>query len=114
MGLKTAFSEDVLTVWLCGELDHHTARTLREQIDDTAERIRPRELWLNFSGVSFMDSSGVGLIMGRYRLMLGMGGRLCLQEVPEQLKKMMKLAGLDRLPVWENESKGARNGETVK
>ena len=68
-----------LTAWLSGELDHHAAGTIREQVDHAVERYHPRELTLDFSGVGFMDSSGIGLVMGRYRL--------------------MKLAGLDKLGV---------------
>ena len=50
-----------------------------------------------------MDSSGVGLIMGRYRLMSECGGRLQIAGASESLAKMMRMAGLDRLPIWEEE-----------
>ena len=57
-----------ITVRLCGEIDHHNAGEIREYIDRNIALRKPRELILDFSGVSFMDSSGIGLIMGRYRI----------------------------------------------
>lgn len=94
-----------LTVWLSGELDHHSARSLREQVDAAVERTGAKVLRLDFSGVTFMDSSGIGLIMGRYRLLQARGGRLFVVGAGERLLRVMKLAGLERLPVWETDSK---------
>lgn len=76
MALRMENSSGGLTVWLTGELDHHSARMMREQIDAAVERTRPSVLRLDFSGVGFMDSSGIGLIMGRYRLMQLYNGKL--------------------------------------
>ncbi len=90
-----------LTVWLSGELDHHSARSLREQVDAAVARTDTALLRLDFSGVTFMDSSGIGLIMGRYRLMHSRGGKLLVVGASERLLRVMKLAGLERLPVWE-------------
>ena len=61
----------------------------------------PTLLRLDFSGVSFMDSSGIGLVMGRYRMMALQGGRVSVENVPEGLKKMMQLSGLGALGVLE-------------
>ncbi|MBO5929145.1 MAG: anti-sigma factor antagonist [Clostridia bacterium] len=90
-----------LTVWLSGELDHHSARSLREQVDAAVVRSSATVLRLDFSGVTFMDSSGIGLIMGRYRLLQSRGGKLLVVGVSDRLLRVMKLAGLERLPVWE-------------
>ena len=91
-----------LTVWLSGELDHHAARTLREQVDGAVSRSAAKHLRLDFSGVTFMDSSGIGLIMGRYRLMLSRGGTLAVVGASERLRRVMKLAGLEKLPIWDD------------
>lgn len=91
-----------LTVWLSGELDHHAARTLREQVDGAVGRSAAKHLRLDFSGVTFMDSSGIGLIMGRYRLMLSRGGTLSVVGASERLRRVMKLAGLEKLPIWDD------------
>lgn len=90
---------DETVVWLTGELDHHAARDLRQQVDLAVEQTRPKRLRLDFSDVGFMDSSGIGLIMGRYRLMQLEGGSLIVTGASERLCKVMRLAGLDRLGI---------------
>ncbi len=103
-----------LTAFLSGELDHHTARAMREQIDAAVGRSSAKLLRLDFSGVGFMDSSGIGLVMGRYRLMRSRGGRLLVVGVSERLLRVMKLAGLERLPVWEDKAHNVKEKEAYK
>lgn len=86
-----------MTAKLTGEIDHHTSRWLRMDIDTAINDSSPKELRLDFSGVSFMDSSGVGLVMGRYKNMCERGGKLELVNMPEYIQKVMSLAGMDRL-----------------
>ncbi len=92
-------SGTTLTAMLEGELDHHTAKTARERIDAAVEKNHIHLLQLDFSGVSFMDSSGIGLILGRYRLMQTAGGSLEVVNTPPQMEKLMRLAGLSQLDV---------------
>ena len=99
-----------ITARLSGELDHHTARVMREQIDAAVGGSPAKLLGLDFSGIGFMDSSGIGLVMGRYRLMQSRGGRLLVVGASERLLRVMRLAGLQRLPVWEDNT----NTETKK
>ena len=94
-----------LTVSLIGELDHHAAADLRQKIDATTLACRPRLLVIDLSRLSFMDSSGIGLIMGRYRLMTSLEGQLRLAGVHPRMERMIRLAGLDKLPIWEEETK---------
>ncbi len=82
---------------LTGEIDHHSAHWLRMDIDTAIQDRSPKELLLDFSEVSFMDSSGVGLVMGRYKNMKERGGRVVLANMPEYIEKVMNLAGMDRL-----------------
>ncbi len=93
---------DALTVLLTGEIDHHTAAALREEIDAAIEQHHPKQLTLDFGGVSFMDSSGIGLVMGRYKLISAWGGRVAIANTPKPLRRVMHLAGLDRLAEIEN------------
>lgn len=90
---------DIMTAILSGEIDHHSAAALREAIDESVYRRKPKQLCLDFSGVSFMDSSGIGLIMGRYRLLNEYGGRLSIQGASPVNARMIKLAGLGRLGI---------------
>lgn len=93
-------SDDTLTALLSGEIDHHTAEALRESIDREMNRMRPSLLILDFGGVGFMDSSGIGLIMGRYRNAVSYGGQLRVVNVPPVAARMMELAGVGRLNVF--------------
>ena len=74
MSVQLSYKEGVLTARLSGEIDHHSAREMREAIDDTAQKVKPACLRLDFSQVPFMDSSGIGLVLGRVRLLGGPGG----------------------------------------
>ena len=103
--MRIETTADETTVWLTGELDHHAARQLRQQV---VERTRPQRLRLDFSDVSFMDSSGIGLIMGRYRLMQLEGGTLVVTGASERLRKVMRLAGLDRLGILRETADSAQ------
>ena len=94
-----------LTAHLIGELDHHAAADLRQKIDAATLSCRPRLLTIDLSRLSFMDSSGIGLIMGRYRLMHTLDGDLRLAGTSPQMERMIRLAGLDKLPIWEEETK---------
>ena len=102
MSVQLSYKEGVLTARLSGEIDHHAAREMREAIDDTAQKVKPRCLKLDFSQVPFMDSSGIGLIMGRFRLMQLYGGTLEVTGASERIRKVIRLAGLDRLNVLKD------------
>lgn len=95
--MKLEKIEDILYVYLDGELDHHIAKDIRMQIDKTMEEMQPKEVVLDFSSVTFMDSSGIGLVMGRYKLMQELGGSVIIQNPPAHIKKVMQLSGMDRL-----------------
>lgn len=95
--LRCQDSSGVLTVYLEGDIDHHSAATIRSRIDTKLFLTRPRELVLDLQRVSFMDSAGLGLILGRYTKAaeLGVGFRLVHPNV--QVQKILDLAGLERL-----------------
>ncbi len=82
---------------LCGEIDHHSAKILRSEIDTMLMRTRPKKLIINLSSVEFMDSSGLGLIMGRFTLMEKLGGETVLENPCEGVKKILSLAGMERI-----------------
>ncbi len=105
MAVQLECRERELVARLSGEIDHHTAAPLREEIDAAVERQNPKRLCMDFSGVSFMDSSGVGLIMGRYRQMRIIGGELQVCGAGERVRQMMRMAGLDRLDIWGKEER---------
>ena len=99
--IEIAPEADTVTAILSGEIDHHGAGRLREVIDDSVRRTCPRLLILDFGGVEFMDSSGIGIVLGRYRLMQDMGGRLALRSLPPHIRKVMQVAGISSLDIQE-------------
>lgn len=100
MGVTITVDNDVLTAALDGDIDHHTAKLIRERIDEAASMNKPKKMELDFNQVRFMDSSGIGLMMGRYKLMKSMGGKLKVINVPKRLERMVKLSGLTALDIF--------------
>lgn len=97
MAAKIIYEKDRITVHLEGDLDHHSAAIIRASIDDAVLIHRPKTLALDFGKITFMDSSGIGLVMGRYKLMQSLGGEIVMRNLPAPVKKVMRLAGLERL-----------------
>ena len=95
--LQTTKQGDALTVYLTGEIDHCVAEGLRNEIEMLIVAHDPHRLILDFSQVSFMDSSGIGLVMGRYRLIREWNGSVEIHNPAPSIKKVMRLAGLDRI-----------------
>ena len=95
--MKIQQENKVLTVFLSGEIDHHSAKGLREAADDALLRGRPKELILDFSGVTFMDSSGVGLVMGRYKTAKALGCGVSVRGLSPRDRKIMQMSGLTAL-----------------
>ncbi|MFA9379970.1 MAG: anti-sigma factor antagonist [Acetanaerobacterium sp.] len=105
MPVYITFEGETMTAKIVGDIDHHSAKELREDIDAALFDHKPKVLYLDYRDVAFMDSSGIGLIMGRYKQMQLLDGELRVVNVSAQLKKVMRVAGLDRLAVIENGNK---------
>ena len=97
MGVEIISNPLSVSALLSGEIDHHTAAAMRADIDAAAVAQQPKLLRLDFEDVTFMDSSAVGLVMGRYRLLQGWQGRLEVTNLSERDYKMMRLAGMQAL-----------------
>ena len=82
---------------IVGDIDHHMASELRAKIDAVLENATPKILVLDFGRVNFMDSSGIGLILGRMRVLNGFGGKLYIGNAKGHVAKIVKLAGLSSL-----------------
>ncbi len=86
--------KDKLTVKINGELDHHNSRMLRENVDLEIKGGNIKTLVFDFSELSFMDSSGIGIIMGRFHIMSLCGGKVVVENPPEYVKKIIYMSGL--------------------
>lgn len=96
-GFDSEFTGTILKIKLRGEIDHHSAAAVRVAIDDMIRSKRPCELLIDMSAVDFMDSSGLGLIMGRYNTMKEIGGTVVVTDPSPATEKIMNLAGLERI-----------------
>ncbi len=97
MGVKIVSSQHKMTAYLDGEIDHHNAVFIREEIDNSVMLNKPEVLNIDFDSVTFMDSSGIGLVMGRYRTISSYSGKLVVSNLSHQLYKIMKLSGLEKI-----------------
>lgn len=96
-GVTCQKTDDTLQVVIDGDIDHHSAKYIREAIDREIFLTRPKVTVLELSRVDFMDSSGLGLILGRYTRMREVGGLLKLSNPTAQIVKILALAGVDKL-----------------
>ena len=87
----------VLRAALSGEVDHHGARAIMEELGRQIDLELPRELTLDLAGVTFMDSSGIAVLLRAYRQVGELGGSLTVVNVPDQAARVLRAAGVDRL-----------------
>lgn len=99
-----------LTLHIRGEIDHHTAGRVRSDMDALLFERRPARLFLNLSAVTFMDSSGLGLIMGRFSVMKELGGELIVCDPSPEIRGILTLAGMERLVRIEYSPRAAAAG----
>ena len=97
MPVELHYQKCRLTALLSGEIDHHSAAFLREQIDQALTKLRPPTLALDFDAVTFIDSSAVGLVMGRYKAVMAYGGALEVTGLSPSAYRVMKLSNLHSL-----------------
>lgn len=86
--------DDMLKVNLKGEIDHHMALVIKEEIDRYIEKHRIKKVLFNFKDVSFMDSSGVGMIIGRYKKLQKAGGAIGVVYLTPRVKRIFEMSGL--------------------
>ncbi|MCQ2414093.1 MAG: STAS domain-containing protein [Clostridia bacterium] len=99
--MKILYGENdgsTVTFCLSGELDHHTAKKLRAEIDGEILLSRPAVVKLDFSDVTMMDSSGIGLILGRKQTAQSVGATVRVSGAVGEIGKIIRLSGLERLP----------------
>lgn len=86
-----------VTIRLSGEIDHHAARQLMLELDREIERRFPKKLILDFAQITFMDSSGIAVLLRTYRRMQEVGGAMQVVNVPQQPGKVLKAANLHKM-----------------
>ena len=86
--------EKLLVLRLTEEIDEYTAQKIRRKADYEIERYMPRKVIFDFNSVTFMDSAGIGLIIGRYRIANMLGGTVEIANVTDSIKRVLELSGL--------------------
>lgn len=97
MEIQAKSADRNLLLELSGELDHHGARDALRQVELSIDAALPRMLVLDFSGVTFMDSSGIALILRSQQRMQLLDGSLQVRNVPSQARRVLDAAGIGRL-----------------
>ena len=106
MKVLSGYQEGRLTLYLKGELDHHEASAVLRQVSRTIDDYLPRDCVVDMEGLTFMDSSGIALILKIARLMAETGGRAWVENAKNQPLKVIDASGIDRVI---NVSTGARS-----
>ncbi len=94
MQIKIETKNDVLIAELNGEIDHHSAEEIRNKVENELKSQNLKNIVMNFKGVRFMDSSGIGVIIGRYKYAKALGGNLVACELTTEVKRIFDISGL--------------------
>ena len=97
MAVTCAVEGRALRLYISGEVDHHGAREILRELDRQIDQALPLRLTVDLSGVSFMDSSGIAVLLRAYRRMGELGGSMVVTGIPPQPEKVLRAAGLDKI-----------------
>lgn len=103
MQVETQYKNMTLIIGIYGEIDHHSTEEIREKIDKALQHRTCKNILFDFSHVTFMDSSGIGMVIGRYKHMKSLGGKTVLASADEKVAQIFKISGLMKiLPAFAN------------
>ncbi len=91
------YSDGRLVVYITGDIDHHAAKRMREETDMLLVQLAPQKLILDLTGVSFMDSSGLGLVLGRYKKAKSAGVDFSVKNCDKRVMRIFEMAGMERI-----------------
>ena len=102
MNSKYILEDKLLILEITEEIDHHTTENIRRVADNEITRYMPRKVVLDFNNVSFMDSAGIGMVLGRYKMIRMLGGSLEMKNVDKNVKKIFEMSGITKIiPIEE-------------
>ena len=85
-----------------GEIDHHSCEQIKKEADYEIQKNAPKKLVFDFKNVNFMDSSGIGLLIGRYKYLLRIGGETEIINVNKEVKRILDMSGIFKIiPIYE-------------
>jgi stage II sporulation protein AA (anti-sigma F factor antagonist) len=97
LSLRIEKKEEVLCLFLQGELDHHSAEKVRAAVDEALASMKIRHLVLDLSGLEFMDSSGLGVILGRYKLIQQRNGKMFVCSIAPSIYRLFQMSGIFKI-----------------
>ena len=97
MNIKYDEVDKLLTCQITEEIDHHTTEKIRRILDDEIERYIPKRMVFDFDKVFFMDSAGIGMILGRYKMIRMLGGSMEMINVNSNVKKIFEMSGIPKI-----------------
>ncbi|WP_066370112.1 anti-sigma F factor antagonist [Neobacillus fumarioli] len=101
LNIELETKHDVLCIRLSGELDHHTADELRDQVSAVIEKNKIRHIVLNLEQLTFMDSSGLGVILGRYKQIKQVHGEMVVCAISPSIQRLFDMSGLFKIVKME-------------
>ncbi|GGH79228.1 stage II sporulation protein AA (anti-sigma F factor antagonist) [Pullulanibacillus pueri] len=99
--------DQVLCVRLVGELDHHSAEDLRAQVTQILDQHLIKHILLNLGELEFMDSSGLGVILGRYKQITSIGGEMVVCSISAPVKRLFEMSGMFKIIRFEDSEAAA-------
>ena len=103
MSMRIKVNNHILIAYFDGDMDHHTALAVREKLDQTIRDEQIIHLIFDFSKLKFMDSSGIGVIIGRYKLIQSRRGKMVITGVSKSVTRLLTMSGIHKLiPFFEN------------
>lgn len=97
MKSKYIKEDKLLILEMTEEIDHHVAEKIRRKADDEITRYMPRKVILDFNNVTFMDSAGIGMVLGRYKMINMLGGTLEMKNVNTSVRKIFEMSGVTKI-----------------
>lgn len=95
--MNILLANKTLTVKLVEDIDHNNSSEIRKKIDDEINKRPIKSLIFDFSKVEFMDSSGIGMILGRYKLLRSMGGAVIINNPSKAVLKIIEISGINKI-----------------
>lgn len=97
MEINYTKKDKLLKVEITEEIDHHIVEKIRRKVDDEITRHMPRKTVFDFDRVSFMDSAGIGMIIGRYKMMKLIGGETEIVNISPNVKRILEMSGINKI-----------------
>ena len=97
MEINYSKKDKLLKVEITEEIDHHIVEKIRRKVDDEITRHMPRKTVFDFDRVSFMDSAGIGMIIGRYKMMKLIGGSLEIINISQTVRRILEMSGINKI-----------------